>query len=355
MLTRGEAPGARPGVRSVGKAVTAEAPCRGDLAGGTLDIWPLGVLHRGSLTVNVAVPVRVLLSADLAGEEGTIHHAVGDQAWARLEPSDADADLTAAVCFAIRSRGGVRVRVVEQAPLGSGLGGSSSYAVALARAMLALEGRHMDDRFLVGLLRDLEARVLSAPTGVQDHWAAVRGGALAVHVEPGGEQVERIAVSSGWLGERLSLFFTGLTHHSGMVNWQVIRRRLEGEETTIAALEAIRDAASRCLRALAVGDETEIGAAIAAEWAARKRLAPEVCPPELEHLERIALAAGASAVKACGAGGGGSLLLWHASEGRERLAHALASAAPSGRMLPSGIASEGCRVFDRAGGTAPGA
>jgi D-glycero-alpha-D-manno-heptose-7-phosphate kinase len=302
------------------------------------------VLHRGALTVNVAVPMRVRLEADLGGAPGHVDHAIDDRPWRRLDPDDVDADLTAAVCFAIRPQGGVRVRVLEQAPLGSGLGGSSSYAVALARGVLALADRTADDRALVALLRDLEARVLGAPTGVQDHWAAVIGGVLAVHMEPGGETVEQLAVDNRWLADRLSLFFTGVTHHSGMVNWQVVRRRIEGEAATISALTAIAEAAARCRQALLAGDGRECGAAIAAEWAARKGLAPEVCPPELERLERIALEGGALALKACGAGGGGSLLLWHHPGARDGLAKVLASEAPAGWMLDSGLAMEGCRV-----------
>jgi D-glycero-alpha-D-manno-heptose-7-phosphate kinase len=37
----------------------AVARCRVDLAGGTLDIWPLGLLHPGASTVNVAVDLAV--------------------------------------------------------------------------------------------------------------------------------------------------------------------------------------------------------------------------------------------------------------------------------------------------------
>ena len=343
-MRRGEPSGAEVSGGPADGTVTAIAPCRADLAGGTLDIWPLGVLHRGAMTVNVAVPVRVRLEADLGGPPGQVDHAMGSQPWRRLGPDDVDADLTAAVCFAIRPRGGVRVRVLEQAPLGSGLGGSSSYAVALARGVLALDGRDVEDRALVRLLRDLEARVLGAPTGVQDHWAAVRGGVLAVHLEPGGEVVERLTVDERWLADRLSLFFTGATHHSGMVNWQVIRRRLEGEPTTISALAAIADAAACCREALVTANDRDCGTAIAAEWEARKRLAPEVCPPDLEKLERIALEAGARALKACGAGGGGSLLLWHHPGARDELAAALASAAPEGWMLEPGLVSAGCQV-----------
>ena len=325
--------------------VVVTAPCRVDLAGGTLDIWPLGLLHHGSLTVNVAIPTRVRMEVELAGPIGHVEHAEGDGPLRMLGPEDTAHDLTAAVCFALRSTGRVRVRVLEQAPIGSGLGGSSSYAVALARAVLALEERSMGERALVALLRDLEARVLGIPTGTQDHWAAIRGGVLAVHIEPGGESIERLQVDPNWVSERLTVFFTGINHHSGMVNWEVIRRRLDGDESTRSALESIADAARLCRQALLAQDEHEVGVAVAAEWAARRRLAPEVCPDDVETVVCRARDAGATAVKACGAGGGGSLLVWHPPGFRERIAEALVDAAPSGRILESGVARDGCEVL----------
>jgi len=320
------------------------APCRADLAGGTLDIWPLGLLHRGALTVNVAIPVLVRLRVELSAPVGHVEHSVDNGVWRSLGPADIS-DLTAAVCFALRSTGGARVRVLEQAPLGSGLGGSSAYAVALARSILLLEERSMGDRALVALLRDVEARVMQAPAGIQDHWAALRGGVLAIHIEPGGESVEKLAVDEDWMGERFSVFFTNITHHSGMVNWQVIKRRIEGDATTGAALGAISDAAQLCRQALLARDETEVAAALAAEWSARQRLAPEVCPAELHSVEQTALGAGATAVKACGAGGGGSLLLWHPPGHRDRLAAAMKTAMPGGWLLAPGVARNGCEVL----------
>ena len=38
-------------------SLTAHAPCRVDLAGGTVDIWPLYLFHPGAVTVNFAVSV----------------------------------------------------------------------------------------------------------------------------------------------------------------------------------------------------------------------------------------------------------------------------------------------------------
>lgn len=328
-----------------GTRVRAESPCRADLAGGTLDIWPLGMLHPGSVTVNAAIPVMVRLDVDLEAPKGEVWHAIGDSEWNRLDESVATTDLSAAVAFAIRPEGEVRVRVRSQAALGSGLGGSSAYAVALARGILTLLGEEMGDARMALMARDLEARVLSVPTGLQDHWAAIRGGLLAVHHEPGGERIERLDVDPTWVGERLTIFDTGITHHSGMVNWQVIRRRLDGDRETTAALEAIAEAARMCRKKMIAGDEEGIGSAVAAEWEARKRLAPEVCPPELETIADASLAAGASAIKACGAGGGGSVLVWHPSEARETIVSALNASAPNGRVVSTEVATIGCRVL----------
>ncbi|HHQ48458.1 MAG TPA: hypothetical protein ENK19_06190, partial [Acidobacteria bacterium] len=168
----------------------ASAPCRADLAGGTLDIWPLGILHPGAVTVNLALPVRAAVRVEPGAAPGVVEHLAGEAR--ALGPADAARDLTAAVAFFFRPEGGLRVRVLEQPPVGSGLGGSSAYAVALARAVLALGARELEGGRLVPILRDLEARVLGAPAGCQDHWAAEAGGVLALHVEPGGERLERL-------------------------------------------------------------------------------------------------------------------------------------------------------------------
>src|SRR6476620_435279 len=38
--------------------VTASAPTRIDLAGGTIDIWPLYLFHQGAQTLNAAISLR---------------------------------------------------------------------------------------------------------------------------------------------------------------------------------------------------------------------------------------------------------------------------------------------------------
>ena len=42
---------------SLQPTITAHAPCRADLAGGTIDLWPLYLFHPGALTLNFAVEI----------------------------------------------------------------------------------------------------------------------------------------------------------------------------------------------------------------------------------------------------------------------------------------------------------
>jgi D-glycero-alpha-D-manno-heptose-7-phosphate kinase len=130
-----------------------------------------------------------------------------------------------------------------------------------------------------------------------------------------------------------------------MVNWQVIRRRLDRDRDTTEALELIAEAARRCRVELIAGNQDGVGQAVAAEWSARRRLAPEVCPPELDTIIDAGLAAGAAAIKACGAGGGGSVLVWHPPGARESISSALNRAAPDGRVVATRVAKIGCRVL----------
>ncbi len=326
--------------------ITVEVPCRVDLAGGTLDIWPLGILHPGSVTVNAAIEAVVRVEMDLSAPPGAVVcENAGETRVHR--PQSAAGDLTAAVLFTLRPQGGVRVRVISQPGIGSGLGGSSAYAIALAKGLESLMGESRGDHRLVTTLRDLEARVLGAPTGVQDHWPGILGGVLAIHFEPGGDRVEPLDVAHDWLARRMTVFDTGIAHHSGQVNWQVIRRRLDGDSDTRIALEQIAEAARMCRNRVLGEDESGVAAAIAAEWRARRRLAPEVCPPELQRLEDVAAERGATAFKACGAGGGGSILLWHAPDARRAIVDGLRQALPGGREVAAEITSRGVTIERR--------
>ena len=56
------------------KKVTVRAPVRADLAGGTLDLWPLYLFHPGSRTVNVAISYHAESEVAETGDDAISHH-----------------------------------------------------------------------------------------------------------------------------------------------------------------------------------------------------------------------------------------------------------------------------------------
>jgi D-glycero-alpha-D-manno-heptose-7-phosphate kinase len=89
--------------------------------------------------------------------------------------------------------------------------------------------------------------------------------------------------------------------------------------------ERIRDTAAVMRERLTRSDWDGVGTAIAEEWENRKRLAPGVTTPAIDRLIAGASAAGATAAKVCGAGGGGCLFCFGPPSKRSAIADALAA------------------------------
>lgn len=328
--------------------VEARAPTRIDLAGGTLDIPPLDVLVPGACTVNVAIDLLATARVEpLAGgfeilsvdRDLRLEHP--DLAALRADPS---APLLSGLVAHLAPAGGVRLTTDCGSPAGAGLGGSSALAVAAGAALARFAGTPLPEDRLLTVARDVETRVLGVPTGVQDYLAAIRGGALSIAFGIGGPAVERVALDLEALRERTVLVYTGQPRSSGINNWEVTRRFVDGDREVGARLATIARQAGRALRALEAGDLDELAAAVDAEWAARRQLAPGVTTPQLEALFDAARRAGAAAGKVCGAGGGGCAVLL-SRPGQRQTVEAAAREAGARvlkfRFVPEGVVTSG--------------
>jgi D-glycero-alpha-D-manno-heptose-7-phosphate kinase len=338
--------------------VTASAPCRADLAGGTLDLWPLGLLVDRAVTVNAALEIFTGCSIEPGGESWRFHARDGDE---RLELDELPARPDRAVPPAFKLAVSVaawfelppaRIATWSEAARGSGLGGSSALIVALIAAARALRGGDWQagPQDAVALARDLEARILGLPAGSQDHVAAWHGGLSLIEYGPGGwtrSSPPGFGEASAELGEALVVVDSGVSHHSGMNNWQVYRAFLEGDLTVRTALEEVARASVEMAELLSSGAQGAdllggVAAALDREWRARRRLSEAVSCPEVDALVAAASEAGGRA-KVCGAGGGGCVVACPgAPEDRPGLVDALERA--GGRVLPARLASRGVQV-----------
>jgi D-glycero-alpha-D-manno-heptose-7-phosphate kinase len=330
-----------------GVRVTASAPTRVDLAGGTIDIWPLYLLHPGAQTINAALTLRASVTLTprddarvvLTSEDLSI--ATPPLAFDDL-PHDTALPLLARLTHAFGARG-LTVATRSDAPAGAGIAGSSALNLAVAAALARWTGRRLDDDGLLEVAKNVEAQVILVPTGLQDYRPALYGGIAALELGVFGAPRIGLPVAAADLSARLVLCYTGAPRQSGINNWDVTRRRIDGDPAVVAAFDGIVCAAGALRQALERGDWPAVGAALADEWDARKRLAPGVTTPEIDALIDVAVSRGAWAGKVCGAGGGGCVfaLAPPGSVGAVRGAWARAGAAVLDAAIdPRGLAVE---------------
>jgi D-glycero-alpha-D-manno-heptose-7-phosphate kinase len=327
--------------------VVGGAPSRIDLAGGTIDIWPISMLLSDAVTVNVAIELRAraTVAGRADGRVRIVSRDRGRQVTRKLplRPEDAEGPLALLLRLvaAFAPPRGLELTCEAAAPAGAGLGGSSTLAIATAAALSRWTGERLAGERLLRRVMNHETALLGVPTGNQDYLAAIHGGLSAYHHEPDGTRRERLPVPAG-LEQRLVLAYTGQPRHSGFSNWDMFRRFVDGERRTVSRMESIACIARELADAFREGDLDGAGRLVGEEGKLRYRLAPSVGTPALLAADRAARRAGALGVKVCGAGGGGCLVAF-AREGRSESV-AAAIGATGARILPVRIARRGLRV-----------
>ena len=339
--------------------IEARAPTRIDLAGGTLDIWPLYLFHPGAVTVNCAIARHASCvvegAPDASGririesldthrqEEFASLGALAGAARYRLPL------LANLVKFFLECSGesdGLTLTTNSEAPAGAGIGGSSAMAVAICAALDRFTGGAEDSALRrqdwIHISRDIEAIVIRVPTGTQDHYPAAFGGVSAIHLEPGGERCEALTCNVDELERRLVLCYTGKPRQSGINNWEVFVRHINGERRVARILAQIADIARQVRAALLRDDWNELGRLVRAEWEYRRRSLPTISTPTIDQIIAAARKKGALGGKVCGAGGGGCVALIIEPDAHADVEAAIVAA--GGTILPQHIDREGVRV-----------
>jgi D-glycero-alpha-D-manno-heptose-7-phosphate kinase len=329
--------------------ITAKAPCRVDLAGGTLDIWPLYLFHPGAVTVNFAVDVYatctvsertdrriVCRSLDLAKEESfdSLEELRGTARY-RLP-------LPAHVLRFFTPRAGISLLTDSEAPAGAGLAGSSALIIAVASALARLTGMSCGKEHLRETSQNIEAQIIRVLTGCQDYYPALYGGVSAIELDAGGIRRSSIAVDVDDLNERIVLAYTGVPRQSGINNWEVMKAHIDGDRRIGRNFDWIGAIARGMRTALEKADWAEAGRLLREEWAHRRKNAPGITTPLIDRLVEVTRRAGACGAKVCGAGGGGCVVFLVERGAQARVAAAIE--AQGARVIPARVASHGVRV-----------
>ena len=310
--------------------IEVRSPTRVDLAGGTLDLWPLYNFVNEAQTVNVAIDIwttarietRSDKSIELQSDDLNLNVKYKDLAEA-LNDRDPRMELLRAQLRYWKPVSGFSLKTSSQSPVGGGLGGSSSLTISLLKAFEQLTREQFrDSHARVNVAHNLEASVLNTPTGTQDYYPADSGGLCILSYDMNGIQHQTLSVEGTPFAEQFLLVYTGKAHHSGLNNFEVMTRAVQKDTQTLKALFDLKEISSEMARACQDRDWKQLPSLFQREYKARIQLAPAFSSPEIEKLAEVSLKAGALAVKICGAGGGGCVLVWCSPGTREGVGQA---------------------------------
>jgi D-glycero-alpha-D-manno-heptose-7-phosphate kinase len=317
-----------------------------DLAGGTMDIWPLYLFHPGAVTVNFAVSVLTRCSiTPLAGNLIRFRSLDTGKTEEFRDLSELCSTsryqhpLAAHLTRFFAPQQGFEMETNSQSPAGAGISGSSALMIASTAALASFAGRKLAREQIRVIAQNVEAQLIRVPTGCQDYYPALHGGVSAIRLEPDGIHHEPVPLDLQELDRRFVLAYTGAPRQSGINNWKVFQAHINSDRRIVRNFDRIAEIARAMHQALRGADWQEIARLLREEWKLRKTNAPRITTPLIEKLISTARRNGAHAAKVCGAGGGGCVVFLCEPEAKARVTAAVG--AHGGQVLPAKVSRAG--------------
>ena len=302
------------------KVVRARAPLRLSFGGGGTDVSPYADT-RGGCVLNATIS-RYVYGTLMPKSERSIGFRSFDYGtvvyWTEEAHFgfDGQMDLAKGVLKRfeldkLRSDG-FDLFVHADAPPNSGLGGSSTFTVALIGLFRELLGLPITSAGMAKLAYDIERNDVGVKGGRQDQYAAAFGGFNFMEFHGEEVVVTPLRLSDFLVNEleyNLLLCYIGSRETQPIVENQMESAKAENAEP-LAAMDRVKEIAIEMKRTLLRGDLDCFGELLHESWVQKKKTAPGVTTPRIDELYEEAQRAGAIGGKITGAGGGGHLLLY---------------------------------------------
>ncbi len=207
----------------------------------------------------------------------------------------------------IRS-GGMEIASFADLPSKTGLGSSSSFSVALIKALYANKGKKISKEQVAREACKLEIDILKEPIGKQDQYAVAYGGLNIFQFNKDDTvTVEPVFVdfkTQADFEEHMLFFYTGITRSAS----SVLSEQKSKIKENFEIYKKMSDSVYEFRDKLIAGDFKALGEMLHHAWTWKKKLSSKMSGGEIDALYESALRKGAWGGKVLGAGGGGCLL-----------------------------------------------
>lgn len=297
--------------------ILIRAPLRVSLLGGGSD-YPAHFIKHGGAVLGMAIDKYVYVGVKQMPPGQLLS---GAPLKFRVQYSKVDDCQTAdeikhpAVRAAVKYFGleseSIEFHIFGDLPGRSGLGGSSSFVVALLHALMLFKNpsAKVDKMVLAREAIAFEQFIVNEAVGCQDQLFAALGGVRYVEFDRDASEVSEIsllATQERDLEDSLVLVFTGGMRDGHVIAGEQIMQAPE----RFTEFDALRRLAGDGRDVLTIGRPThEIGALLDVSWSMKRKLA-DVTNPEIDALHARGKSLGAIGGKLLGAGGGGFMLFY---------------------------------------------
>lgn len=233
---------------------------------------------------------------------------------------------------------------ISDVPSGTGLGSSSTYLVALLKALHTHKREEVSAKKLAEEAADIEINILKEPIGKQDQYASAFGGILSLEIDKTNNVIVSpldISYSTFEELENNTLLFSTNIQRSASEVLAEQKKQAESEEEKMKQMHIIRDIGLEIKRALEQGDTKKFGQWLNVHWETKKKFG-KMTSPEINRYYELGLKFGALGGKLVGAGGGG-FLLFYCEDKKRQLREAMLKIGL--KELPFRFDREGCKIL----------
>lgn len=310
--------------------VRARAPLRLGLAGGGTDVSPYCDLY-GGFVLNAAID-RYAYAVIKTLDEPVIRFVATDQQVEKVSPAEVPLSLNgkldlhkAVYNHIIQNFNGGKPIPLElstfcDAPVGSGLGSSSTLVVTMIRAFAELLNLPLDDYSIAHLAYQVERVDCGLQGGRQDQYSATFGGFNFMEFYADERAIINPLRIKNWiiceLEASLVLYFTGVSRESAHIIADQSSNVKSGSADALEAMHGIKHEALVMKECLLRGDFAGLVESMRLGWENKKRSAKTVSNPHIDAIYDAAIQAGALAGKVSGAGGDGFMWFFVPTEKR---------------------------------------
>jgi len=304
--------------------IRAKAPLRLGLAGGGTDISPFCDLYEGAI-LNVTINMyaycileptknnKIIIDSSDRGE----HFESKTSTY--LDISDKNVLLVKGVYNRIvkelnlKKGLSFKITTYSDAPVGSGLGASSTMVVCILKAFTEWLNLPYGEYDIARLAYSIEREDLDLHGGKQDQYAATFGGFNFMQFRQNNDVIVNPLKIKNWVRDEIEseliLYYTGTSRESAKIIDAQIKNTKKNDEKSINGMLKMKENAHQMKNALVTAKFNDIARLLTEGWLAKKETATTVSNSEIEKIYKYVMKNGAKAAKISGAGGGGFMLI----------------------------------------------